>query len=104
MIVSELLNKINLPFAYDHFGEGELVKPPFICYLYPSNNNFSADGKAYYKKHKVHIEVYTDYKDIELEKRIESIFDDYSLFYSKDETWISEEKLYLILYTFEMED
>ena len=35
---------------------------------------------------------------------VEEALDFYSVFYSKDETWISEEKLYLILYTFEMED
>ena len=104
MKIIEILGKINLPFAYDHFAQGEAPKPPFICYLFPNSKNFSADGRAYYKKHKVHIEVYSDYKDLALEKRVEEALDFYSVFYSKDETWISEEKLYLILYTFEMED
>ena len=40
----EMLRKIQLPFAYDHFAEGEAPQPPFLCYLLPGSNNFSADG------------------------------------------------------------
>lgn len=28
-----ILQEIQLPFAYDHFAEGESPDPPFICYL-----------------------------------------------------------------------
>ena len=50
-----------------------------------------------------HIELYTDYKDPELEERLEDILDGASIFYEKSETWIESEKLYEVLYTFEME-
>ena len=29
----------------DHFAEGESPDPPFICYLFPVSDNFSADGR-----------------------------------------------------------
>ena len=29
----ELLQAMELPFAYHHFAEGESPEPPFICYL-----------------------------------------------------------------------
>ena len=42
-----LLEETGIPFAYDHFAEGESPDPPFICYLLPQSDNFSADGKVY---------------------------------------------------------
>lgn len=103
MMVTKILEELGLPFAYDHFAEGESPETPFICYLSPGSDNFAADGKVYYKINEVHIELYTDYKDPELEKRLEDILDGASIFYEKSETWIESEKLYEVLYTFEME-
>ena len=99
----KILDEINIPFAYDHFAEGESPQPPFICYLLPNNNNFSADGIAYFKINKVHIELYTDFKDLLTENQIESVLDRYGIFYEKSEVWIESEKLYEVLYTFETE-
>ena len=45
----EQLQKTGIPFAYDHFAEGENPEPPFICYLIPGSNNFAADGKVYFR-------------------------------------------------------
>ena len=39
-----LLEETGIPFAYDHFAEGESPDPPFICYLLPQSDNFSAEG------------------------------------------------------------
>ena len=58
-----LLEETGIPFAYDHFAEGESPDPPFICYLLPQSDNFSADGKVYLKVSSVNIELYTDSKD-----------------------------------------
>ena len=99
----EIMKETGLPFAYDHFAEGESPEPPFICYLLPGSNNFSADGKVYYKINEVHIELYTDFKDLALEKKVEDIFDSRDIFYNKSETWIESEKLYEVLYIFETE-
>ena len=101
--VLEILSVIGLPFAYHHFAEGESPDPPFICYLTPGSDNFAADGKVYYKINEFHIELYTDLKDPELEQRIEAVLDGRGIFYDKTEVWIESEKLYEVLYTFEME-
>ena len=100
--VPKMLKEMKVPFAYDHFAEGESEKPPFLVYLYPRAANFAADGIAYYKKDRMQIEMYTDKKDIRLEERIEAVLDKYGLFYSKSETWISSEKLYEVLYETEV--
>ena len=101
--ILKMLSEIGLPFAYDHFAEGESPEPPFICYLLPESNNFAADGKVYFKKSAVHLELYTDKKDIAIEGQIEKILDAHAVFYNKSEIWIESERLYEVLYSFEME-
>lgn len=101
--ILSILNALGIPFAYDHFAQGESPDPPFICYLIPGTNNFSADGVAYYKINQYNIELYTDLKDLSLERKIEEALDEASIFYNKSETWIESESLYEVLYTFEME-
>lgn len=29
----QIIKETGIPFAYDHFAEGESLDPPFICYL-----------------------------------------------------------------------
>lgn len=99
----QILSETQIPFAYHHFAEGESPEPPFICYLLPGSNNFSADGKVYYKINEVHIELYTDLKDLAVEQKLEEVLDEHGIFYNKSETWIESEKLYEVLYTFEWE-
>ena len=101
--IVKILEETGLPFAYDHFVEGECPDPPFICYLVPNSDNFAADGKVYYKINETHIELYTDCKDLSAEQKLEDVLDAYGIYYEKSEVWIVSEKLYEVLYTFEME-
>ena len=102
--VFEVLEELSLPIAYDHFAEGESPDPPFICFLFPGSDNFSADGRVYLKIRNVNVELYADLKDPELEERLETVLDRHGIFYQKSEVWIEEEKLYEVLYQFETED
>lgn len=99
----QILNETEIPFAYHHFAEGESPEPPFICYLLPGSNHFSADGKVYYKINEVHIELYTDCKDLAAEQKLEDVLDEHGIFYNKSEIWIESERLYEVLYMFEWE-
>ena len=101
--IAAILETIGLPFAYDHFAEGESPDPPFICYLIPNSDNFSADGRVYYKINEIHIDLYTDCKDLSAEQQVEAVLDEHGIFYEKTEVWIESENLYEVLYTFEME-
>ena len=98
-----VLDSIGIPYAYDHFAEGESPEPPFLCYLLPGSSNFSADGKVYHRVSEVRLELYTDYKDLASEQKVEDALDAAGLFYNKTETWIDSEKLYEVLYSFDME-
>ena len=101
--ILKMLSEIGLPFAYDHFAEGESPKPPFICYLLPESDNFAADGCVYFKRTAVHLELYTYKKDISVEGQVEKILDAHAVFYNKSEIWIESERLYEVLYSFETE-
>jgi len=98
----EELAEAGIPSAYDHFAEGESPEPPFITYVIPGADNFSADGRAYFKVDEVHVELYTDAKDPDLENRVEDVLDSHDVYYSKSEVWIESEKLYEVMYTFQM--
>ena len=96
--VIAMLSELDIPFAYDHFAEGESPEPPFICFLFPGSDNFSADNVVYAAFEELHIELYTDEKDPELEVSVESVLSEHELFWQKTEVWIESEKLYEVLY------
>ena len=100
--LAEMLEKTGFPFAYDHFAEGESPDPPFICYLLTGSDNFSADGRVYFRISEVRIELYTDRKDPGAEALVETVLDDAGIFYNKSEAWIQSEKLYEVLYSMEL--
>ena len=100
--VMEMIGKMGLPFAYDHFMEGESPDPPFVVFLYPNSSHFAADGREYFKASRLNIELYTDIKDVGLEERVEDILDGCGIFYEKNEVWIESEKLYEVLYEMEV--
>lgn len=89
---------MGIPFAYDHFAEGESPDPPFICFLYPKAAEFGADNIVYHSFNQLDIEFYTDLKDPVLEAKVEEVLSAHELFYHKSEVWIEEEKLYEVLY------
>lgn len=97
-LIEEILNEVGLPYRYHHFEVEEAVEPPFICWIVPDSENFAADGKVYFKTDNVNIELYTDCKDFELEKRIEDVLEQKEVFWEKTEKYIESEKMYEVLY------
>ena len=75
--VMQMLAETEIPFAYDHFAEGESPDPPFICFLFPGSENFAADNVVYMEFSNLSIELYTDEKDPELEDRVEAVLNAY---------------------------
>lgn len=93
------LESLGYPVAYDHFNGPQST--PCIVYRLPGSDNFAADGKVYCKVTQLDVELYTDQKDPELEKMLESILDDCELFYEQTESYFESEKLYEVLYEME---
>ena len=100
--IMTMMQETGLPFAYDHFAEGESPDPPFAVFLFPSSDNFGADGLVYVKINQLRIELYTDYKQPDIENNVETVLDQHGLFYDKAEVWIASERLYEVAYTMEV--
>ncbi|MBQ3373923.1 MAG: hypothetical protein IJG40_12430 [Oscillospiraceae bacterium] len=100
--IMAMLQEAGLPMAYDHFAEGESPDPPFLVFLFPSSDNFSADGIVYQKIDELHIELYTDKKQPDVETALETVLDRHGIFYDKTEVWIESERLYEVLYSTEV--
>jgi len=96
--VEKILDEIGIEYRYHHFEEDEAVEPPFISWIIPDSENFAADGKVYYGTSRVHIELYTDKKDFELEKKVEDVLEHAEIFWEKSEDYIESEKMYEVLY------
>ena len=100
--IAEMMEEIGLPFAYHHFAEGESPAPPFLLFLSPGENTFSADNLAYFSCKQLDIELYTDKKQPELEEQVESVLSQHEIYYTKTETFIDSEELYEVLYEMEV--
>ena len=96
--IAEMMLEIGLPFAYHHFAEGESPKPPFLLFLSPGENTFGADNLMYFSFKRLNIELYTDVKSPEIERRVEDVLTQRGIYYTKTETWIESERLYEVLY------
>lgn len=98
--LAAMIREMGIPFAYDHFAEGESPNPPFICYLLLGSDNFSADGRVYHRISEVRIELYTDQKDPTIEEKVAAVLDEHGIFYDQTEVWIDSEKLYEVVFSF----
>lgn len=97
------LNNVSVPFAYRAFEEGEAVAPPFICYMYTGNVPEPADNTNYVKIEQLAIEVYSDSKNFALESAVESVLNANELVYTREETYLDDEKMQMVTYTMEVQ-
>ena len=100
--VSTMIASMGLDYAYNHFPNDTPKKPPFICFLYGNSNDMLADNKNYSPIRELSIELYTDNKDFTTEATIESTLDSYDLVYSKSETYLESELMYMVVYDTEI--
>ena len=96
--IAEMMEEMGLPFAYHHYAEGESPEPPFLLFLSPRENPFSADNVAYFSCKQLDIELYTDKKLPELEEQVEAVLAQHEIYYTKTELFIDSEELYEVLY------
>ena len=97
-VLKELLEQLHISVAYDHFNTP--TTPPFITFRRYSQSNFGADNKVYEKINNYYVELYTEYKDAELEASLEALLTDADIFFNvESEEYISDEKMYQIVYS-----
>ena len=96
--VSEMIAEVGIPTAYYQFPEKTNQQPPFICFYYPSSDDFMADDTNYVDIRPLNIELYTDEKDFAMEAAVEAVLRGRELSYRKTETVIDSERMYMVAY------
>lgn len=100
--ITTMVASIGVPYAYYQFTEDTAKPPPFVCFYYPGDNDFKADDSNYAAIRPLTIELYTDNKDFTLEATVETILTANGLPFSREETYIDTEKMYMITYQTEV--
>lgn len=103
--IEAMLGELGIPYQYNHFTQREMedIALPIAVWNIPGSSNFFADGKVYQKITKLDIELYSDVKDWELEKRIEEILDKNGISWEQTASeWLESENMWESLYEMEV--
>ena len=73
-----------------------------MIYLFPGTDNFSADGVVYQAIDELNIELYSEEKDPEAEKKIADWLTENGLFFEKQEYYIESEKMIQVIFETEV--
>ena len=100
--VAEMVSSIGVPYAYYQFPNNTGIAPPFVCFYFNSSNDFAADNTNYQRIRPISIELYTDNKDFTLEQTVENVLNQHGLVYSREETYLDSEKMYMVTFMTEI--
>jgi hypothetical protein len=88
--------------VYRAWPVGEAPPLPFIVFLVEGSDNFGADNIVYKAINRVNVEFYSKNKDTVSEGLIEALFENLSIYWEKDETYLDDEQCYEIIYSIEV--
>lgn len=100
--VAEMVASIGVPYAYYQFPNNSGIAPPFVCFYFDSSNDFAADNTNYQRIRPLSIELYTDNKDFALEQTVENVLNQNGLVYSREETYLDSERMYMVTFMTEI--
>ena len=97
--LNTILDGAELPYTYYSFPTGNAPALPYFVYYMPSMAPESADNVVHAPVYTVIVELYTEEKDFETESKLESALSSFN--YTKEETYLDDEEMYMYIYTFE---
>lgn len=100
--IDTIIAGLNLPYAYYQFDEGTDKSPQYILFFFSENRDVYADDSNYVDKEQLNIELYTNFRDFDLEKTIETYLKSNGFSYYKEYSFIDSEKLWQIAYEMEV--
>ena len=100
--IAEMVSSIGVPYAYYQFPNNTGIAPPFACFYFDSSNDFAADNTNYQRIRPLSLELYTDNKDFTLEQTVENVLNQNGLVYSREETYLDSEKMYMVTFMTEI--
>lgn len=96
--VYTMISAVGIPSVYHHFEDGSGQQPPFITFYFEGDRDLKADDINYQQIRPLWIELYTDTKDFEIEATLEGVLTTNGLTFSRSETYIESEKMYMVTY------
>lgn len=92
-------DKIKIP--YSHYDFDREVEPPHLMSTEIDSDNFIADNIIYFEKSNTRLELTTDTRDRNLEKRVEKEIL-YNIVWKKQVAYIQSERIWNVSYFFEI--
>lgn len=96
--IAEMIEDIGLPFTYYSFPNDIAPDPPYIVFNYPQRDDFGADNENFVHIDTLNVELYTATKDFTTEQQVEAVLKGNGLFYTKEQAYIRNERLFQITY------
>lgn len=100
--IANMIASFDLPFAYYQFPDGTDLEPPFVCFYTLGDNDVKADDQNYVNITRLVIELYTDYKDFNLEQIIRAVLNEHGLVFSVEEAELDTEKMHMTTFMTEV--
>ena len=100
--IAAMIESMNLPCAYEQFNDNTPQEPPFICWFFARDDDFKADNQNYSNIEVLNIELYTRYKDFELDDTVEAVLQAAGLVWYKETNYIEAEKIFQTAYECEV--
>lgn len=101
----QALKSLGMPVTYGEFistPKKPAPAPPFITYQYAYSSDLVADNHNYLEIGNFQIELYTNKKDLVVEKKMEDKLKELRFPYSKVEAKIQSEGLFQIIYEIQL--
>ena len=96
--IYEKLRTLDIPVAYLKFDKPQ--KLPFIAYFEAGTEIQGANNYNLYRRTEIRIELYSEKKNPELERKIESLFRSVEI--EKDgDTYLEDENMFMTVFSFE---
>lgn len=100
--INQIIAQMNIPYAYYQFSKDTAQPCPFICFYFDEQRGFYADNINYAKPVHLVIELYTKNKDFQLEAQLEELLSANEIAYSRYESYIDSEKMFMQTYESEV--
>lgn len=100
--VANMVAAFGYPYAYRSFPQSTSKVPPYVVYYYDGYDDMYADNSNYQVIAGLRIELYTRNKDFIAEAAVESTLRSYGIAWRKDEVYVEDEQMYLIIYESEV--
>ena len=98
--LKQCLESTGLPVIYRR--DTIYPKPPYLIYLFTYKSDLMAENQNYVEIDNFQVELYTENKDPDTEKLVESKLKELGLPYSKTETFLQSEGLFQLVYDIQL--